>query len=209
MNKLILKTIFIFCLCILTMLTVSCRGNRSAKPPVHLNPNMDFQSKITAQDDPLLIPEHSVPWGTQSSFFDETGNEKYYSKKPKYTGKNSNGKWISKIPILVNEDLIKRGQNRYNIYCSTCHTKTGNGLKSVITQRGWIVPNINLPVTRARKDGELYDIVTNGIRLMPGYGKKLSINDRWAIVSYVRALQMASEANIANVPKSLRNSIKD
>ena len=160
--------IIIFVVCILML--NGCRGWKSDKPPVHPNINFDFQSKIKAQRNPLPIPE----------------NTKQYKK-------SSPNKTIE--DFYIDEAFIKNGQKNYNIYCSACHTKTGNGTKSIVSQSGWIVSNILEDTTYEKSDEVLYDIIKNGIRTMPGYDNKLNNKEIWQVVLYVRALQKIDRAS--------------
>jgi mono/diheme cytochrome c family protein len=88
---------------------------------------------------------------------------------------------------------IDRGQERYNIYCRPCHDGTGNGQGTVITRSGWQPPPPSFHQDRIRQmpDGQLFATITHGARIMPSYGARIPIADRWAIVSYVRALQLS------------------
>jgi cytochrome c5 len=89
--------------------------------------------------------------------------------------------------------LVSRGQDRYNVYCRPCHDGTGAGQGTVITKAQWqpAPPTFHQPRLRQIPDGQLYATITNGIRLMPSYGARIPVQDRWAIVSYVRALQLS------------------
>ena len=125
-----------------------------------------------------------------------------------YEGKYRNGEHIARIPVPVTKQLIKRGQERYNIYCAVCHSESGLGNGPVV-QRGYPpAPDVTLRTYVAMSDGYLYDVVSNGVRNMPGYAHSLEPNDRWAIVAYVRALQLAQNATIDDVPVQLRKNIQ-
>lgn len=146
---------------------VSCRGWRTEKPPIHPNINFDFQPKIKPQTNPYDIPENTMQF--EKNHYDLKLNQ-----------------------FDIDEYFIKNGQKNYNIYCSACHTKTGDGTKSIISQNGWVVSNLLDSVTVKKSDKEIYSIIKNGIRTMPGYGKKLNSKEIWEIVLYVRALQSMS-----------------
>ena len=206
MKKVIYNVILIIC----CFLLVACNGWRSKKPPIHLNPNMDFQPKNTAQSDSLKFPSNVVPWGNEESLVNPVERNDYLQENPViYVGKDSSGQWVEKIPVQVNHKLINRGQNRYNIYCTPCHGLDGSG-NAAVTQRGWMKP---APYWDDRivnyTDGKLYDIVKNGIRSMPGYKQQLNVSDRWAIVSYIRALQKTKLTKIQDVPAEIRNDIME
>jgi len=156
-------------LIILAIFMVSCRGWRTDKTPVHPNINFDFQPKIKAQTNPLTIPENTVQ-------FEEEISKKKLGE------------------FEINEYFIKNGQKNFNIYCSACHTKTGDGTKSIVSQNGWIASNILEDVTAKKSDQEIYNIIKKGIRTMPGYGNKLHSKEIWQVVLYVRALQTMTRA---------------
>ncbi|RAP23501.1 hypothetical protein DID73_02180 [Candidatus Marinamargulisbacteria bacterium SCGC AG-343-K17] len=154
----------ILLLIVLSLFLVSCRGWRSEKPPIHPNINFDFQPKVKAQTAPLEVPLYTMQF-------------EYSNKKSRLS------------QFKVDEAFLKNGQKNYNIYCAACHTKTGDGTKSIISQNGWIVSNLLEKVTASKSDNELYNIIQNGIRTMPGYRKKLDSKETWEVVLYVRALQ--------------------
>ena len=89
--------------------------------------------------------------------------------------------------------LVNRGEDRYNGYCRPCHDGTGAGQGTVITRSGWqpAPPSFHQERLMQAPDGQLFATITNGIRIMPAYGATIPIQDRWAIVSYVRALQLS------------------
>ncbi|RAP33922.1 quinol:cytochrome C oxidoreductase [Candidatus Marinamargulisbacteria bacterium SCGC AG-439-L15] len=205
-----MKRNYINCIILLTICIFlsGCRGWRSEKPPLHPNPNLDFQSKFKAQRLSNQVPENTVIWGNEQSFSNETTREQYLKKdRAFYTGRK-NGRYLNTIPTPVTKDFIQRGQNRYNIYCASCHTQTGDGTKSLISKRGWVIPNINQKITQKKSDGELFNIISNGIRTMPGYHKSITEKDRWAIVAYVRALQKVENTNYQDLPAPLAKKLK-
>ncbi len=110
-----------------------------------------------------------------------------------------NGKWLDKIPVEVTKDLVKRGQERYDIYCSPCHGRTGDG-KGMIALRGFQLkrPVGNYHTDRLRKMpvGHFYDVITNGYGAMYSYASRVEPQDRWAIVAYIKALQLSQNATV-------------
>lgn len=121
-----------------------------------------------------------------------------------YTGA-VNGKWVDKIPVEVNLELLKRGQERFEIYCSPCHGRLGDG-KGMISTRGFNVrrPIGNYHTDRLRKMpvGHFYDVITNGFGAMYSYASRVEPQDRWAIVAYIRALQLARHAPLTDEIKA-------
>jgi mono/diheme cytochrome c family protein len=116
------------------------------------------------------------------------------------------------MPVDITMELLQRGQQRYNIYCAPCHSRVGDGKGTVVekgVQGGYIVPATNLHEPRLLNvpDGHLYTVISNGIRNMSGYKHQISVADRWAIVAYVRALQRAQHASLADVPENIRKEL--
>jgi cytochrome c553 len=116
-----------------------------------------------------------------------------------YTGKigNNDGDFM---PFPVTEDVLVRGQQRFNIYCTPCHGETGNG-NGMIVQRGYKRPPSYMS-DRLRKApiGYFFDVMTNGFGAMPDYSSQIATKDRWAIAAYIRALQLSQTATQADVP---------
>jgi mono/diheme cytochrome c family protein len=116
-----------------------------------------------------------------------------------YTGKVGN-QLVDSFPFPVTEAVVNRGEERFNIYCSMCHGLNGTG-DGMIVRRGYRQPpSFHTPDLRGRKAGHLYDVITNGFGAMPAYGTMIPVQDRWAIVAYVRALQLSRNATVADVP---------
>jgi len=209
MKKTLLRLLLLILLSSFLVMGTGCRSQRTEKRPLHVNPNLDWQAKFKEQTLSLNPPEGTIPWGDTTSFKNKEARKDYRkADKSFYFGKNNNGSWVSKAPVSVDDKFMKRGKERFEIYCAACHTKTGDGTKSQISKRGWVIPNITLDVTLNKSDGELFDIVSNGVRTMPGYKSQINESDRWAIVVYLRALQKVSRGNLNDVPQQLRNNIK-
>ena len=200
----------LLCSLILCVFLTGCLGWRSEKPPVHMNPNLDFQPSIKAQELPEPIPDHVVPWGYGGSSATNSDREGIIkSVDPMlYLGKNKDGSWTKKIPVPVNHALLSKGQERYNIYCSMCHGKdeSGNG---IIMEHGWYKSAAYWDDRIvAYSDGELFDIISHGVRSMPGYAQQIKENDRWAIVAYIRALQLSHRMPYDQLTETLKLKLK-
>jgi mono/diheme cytochrome c family protein len=116
-----------------------------------------------------------------------------------YTGKlgNNPGDYM---PFPVTEEVLARGQQRFNIYCAPCHSRLGDG-NGMIPQRGFRRPP-SYHDERLRKAplGYFFDVMTNGFGAMPDYASQITPRDRWCIVAYIRALQLSQDATRADIP---------
>jgi mono/diheme cytochrome c family protein len=110
-----------------------------------------------------------------------------------YRGMEADGSFVAQIPVPVTEALVSRGRERFNIYCSPCHGRTGDG-QGMIVQRGFKSPaSFHIERLRQTQDGYFYDVVTNGFGQMSSYASQIKPEDRWAVVAYVRALQLSRQ----------------
>ncbi len=123
-----------------------------------------------------------------------------------YTGK-INGADAELFPFAVTERVMARGQERFNIYCSPCHGRTGQG-DGLIVQRGYRrPPSYHQDRLRTAPVGHFFDVMTNGFGAMPDYAGQITPRDRWAIVAYIRALQLSEHATPADVPPTERGRL--
>ncbi|MDA0577376.1 MAG: cytochrome c [Verrucomicrobia bacterium] len=112
---------------------------------------------------------------------------------PWFTGK-TNGQFVTEFPCEVDEALLRRGQERFGIYCTPCHDRAGTG-DGMIVRRGFIKPrSYHDPLLRAQPHGYYFDVITHGFGNMSDYAAQVPIADRWAIVAYIRALQVSQHA---------------
>ncbi len=199
----------LFCLFVLMLLVSGCRGERSEKTPFHLNPNMDFQAKFKAQSFSQKPPEGTVQWGSERSFSDSsTRADAIKSDSVFYKGKNEDGTWVNKVPSEVDAAFLIRGEERYNIYCAVCHDRTGSG-KGLVIQRGFApAPNLSEDRVVALSDGELFGVISHGVRNMPAYRKQIPEEDRWAIVAHLRVLQKVTRSSISDVPHYMKSEVQ-
>jgi mono/diheme cytochrome c family protein len=108
---------------------------------------------------------------------------------------------VKEFPFPVDEAVLNRGQERYNIYCSPCHDRTGNG-NGMVIQRGFKrqPPSYHIDRLRQADVGYFFDVITNGFGAMPDYKAQIAPRDRWAIIAYIRALQLSQHAAASDVP---------
>ena len=105
------------------------------------------------------------------------------------------------VGVVLDQALLERGQQRFNIYCMPCHDATGSGKGSVASRAGtWQPPTFHDDRLRAQPVGYFFDVMTNGIRTMPSYAVQIPKQDRWAIAAYVRTLQRSFHATKDQVP---------
>jgi mono/diheme cytochrome c family protein len=117
--------------------------------------------------------------------------------------------YVDEFPLPLDAKLLARGKERYDIFCSMCHDRTGYG-KGMIVQRGYApAPSYHIPRLRNAKAGYLFDVVTRGWGAMPSYSHQIPPRDRWAIVAYVRALQYSQNASPEDVPESEQAALKE
>lgn len=116
-----------------------------------------------------------------------------------FTGKNG-AMLVNELPFPVTPGIVDRGQERYNIYCTPCHGATGEG-NGMVVQRGFPAPpSFHVERLRNMEAGYYFDVMTNGFGRMPDYRAQITPRDRWNIVAYIRALQLAQHATPTDVP---------
>jgi mono/diheme cytochrome c family protein len=204
-------------------LIARARSTKSAEPRVHLIQDMDAQprygpqasSKVFADGRSMRQPvEGTVARG-------ELNEDDRYSRGYSSARNETTGKWdvtyFTGFPpqVAVDEKFILRGQERFDIYCSVCHGKAGYGdgpvaQRAAELQEGkWVPPtSMHADAVRARQEGHLFNTITNGIRTMPAYGPQIPVSDRWAIVAYIRALQLSQNAPLEAVPSEKRGTLR-
>jgi mono/diheme cytochrome c family protein len=111
------------------------------------------------------------------------------------------------FPLPITQQLLERGQERYGIFCTPCHGIQGDGL-GMIAMRGMKhPPSYHQDRLRQEPNGYIYDVITNGFGAMYGYSAQIPPRDRWAIIAYVRALQLSRNAHVADLPAALREKL--
>jgi mono/diheme cytochrome c family protein len=197
------------------------RGEKTTNEPWELFPDMVRQMKVRAQSPlkffsdgrgPRMPINGTVPIGyempkpeTNPSAAEPQTMPHGFSVGTDYmdTGKMGNN-WGTGIPVPVTPELLERGRQRFNITCAMCHgaTATGNG----ITKQYGLATVVTLQDDRIRKmaDGEIFNTITNGKNTMMAYGPTIMVADRWAIITYLRALQRSQGATAADVPPEHR-----
>lgn len=181
------------------------RGRPKQKTPIHIIPDMDSQKKYKPQSESRyfedgLAMRAPVP-GTVAQ-----GNQKEDINY--YFGRDDAGEYISQSPVPITLANLQRGRERYNIYCAPCHSQTGDG-QGILIKKGYLPPpDFHQDRIRDFKDGYIYEVISNGVRNMPSYKHQIGVDDRWAIVNYVRALQRSQNARIDDIPQEIRDTLK-
>lgn len=162
------------------------RGCTSSRPPIHPNPSMDDQPKVRPQAASDFFyngasMREPVPGTVRIGGLKEDAAF--------FTGKGADGQFVATIPHAVDDALLERGRQRYAIYCQPCHDARGDG-RGILFQRA-NVPTGDFHQEKVLKypDGQIFDVITNGVGLMAGYRWPIPPADRWAIIAYVRELQ--------------------
>ena len=117
------------------------------------------------------------------------------------------GKDYPGYPLPVNQKLLRRGQDRYKIFCSPCHGLQGDGEGMAAVRGMKHPPSYHIDRLRQAPNGYFYDVISNGFGAMYSYSERIPPNDRWAIIAYVRALQLSRNAKAGDLPESLRQKL--
>lgn len=199
---------FITGLMLVALILAGCRGTQSDNPPFHMNLDMDFQERFGPQEANPFFEDNAamrppVPGTVQRG---ELRDSSALAR-----GRTEAGNYVQEIPIAVTREVLERGRDRYDIYCTPCHGRTGDG-NGVIMRGNYgypPVPSYHTDRLRQAPDGYLYDAIANGVRTMPAYGQKIPVLDRWAIVAYIRALQRSQHASPDDLPEDVLSQLEE
>lgn len=182
------------------------RGEVSRKPPIEIFDDMVRQDKFRPQQ-----PNGFFANGRTSQAFvpGTVARGSHYEDNEINTGVvPGTTNFVSVVPVPVTSALMVRGAERYDISCRPCHGALGDG-NGITKKLGMgVVANLHDARIVQLADGEIFNIITHGKNLMGGYGANITINDRWAIVAYVRALQRSRLAFLEDVPEAKRTEIQ-
>ena len=190
---------------------VGARATKSDLPRIHPIRDMGKQPKFKAQDvNPLFADRRAmrplVP-GT-------VAQNDLHPNEHLYRGVVS-GEWATTFPMPVSDAVMRRGRERFDIFCAACHGRSGYGdgmtaRRALALQTpGWVQPSsYHTDLVRGRPVGHIFNTITNGIRTMPSYSVQVPVEDRWAIIAYVRALQRSQDSPMANAPAEVRPSLR-
>lgn len=199
-----------------TLALAGCRGGTSEEAPILSPPKVVeyFLLPVTNMNDQPKGKSQS-----ESSFWADgrtmrvppantIARDSLKADPARYRGLTADGKPVEQYPIELTAQLVQRGQERFDIFCAPCHDAAGTG-KGLVPTRGWVPPpSIHEERIRQMVPGELFHIISDGVRTMPSYASQIAEDDRWAIVSYIQALQRAHHASLSDVPPESRNNLR-
>jgi mono/diheme cytochrome c family protein len=199
------------------------RGSHSRRPPIEIFPDMVRQNKVRPQTPSEFFsdqwasrqfPEGTVsrtgPYVIAGQELKVDGQPVYpYEDSPVNTGKiPGTTNWVAVSPVPISRQLLERGQQRFQINCMPCHGPDGDG-KGITSKYGMIgMANFHDRKFIDMADGEIFNTITYGKNLMGSYGANVTVEDRWAIIAYVRALQRSQLATDEDVPEPYRAQFK-
>jgi hypothetical protein len=167
--------------------------------------DMQDQPKIISQRGSEMFADHR---GARPQVVNTVARGQLHEDSYFYTGvvQGADGYRTEKneMPFPVTLDVLKRGQERFNIYCTPCHSRVGNGLGEIV-QRGYKpAANLHDQVRLSQPISHYYYVMTHGYGAMPDYSAQLAPVDRWAVAAYVRALQLSQAATVQDVPSGVQ-----
>ena len=210
--------LLIFVVCVAAVVGIAGkRGTMSRKTPIYIFPDMKRQLKLRPQT-PNDFFENGVssqlpPAGTMARSKPTMVDAQAvypYEDSAVFTGKTpGTTNYVATNPFPVTTQLLKRGQERFNIYCSPCHGREADG-NGITKKLGVMLTVANLQDPRIVRyaDGEIFYVITNGRNTMGAYGPNVPAEDRWAIIAYLRALQLSHLGTIDDVPQDERGNLK-
>ncbi len=189
---------------LLTVLVLaSCRGGKSEDAPIHLIGDMDWQQRYQ-------------PQGVSHIFKDGRANRpevngtlpqgQLHEDEAFFYGKE-NGNFIAKVPVSLTKRFMEQGKEKFNIFCAPCHDQVGTG-HGLVVQRGFpAAADLTGDRVRSMPDGEIFEVISNGIRTMPSHKAQIQPADRWKIISWIRVLERSQRASLQDVPTEMRDRI--
>ncbi len=200
---------------VLVMVVAGKQGSMSRRPPIEVFPDMDRQPKLRPQvhndffPDELSSRQPVAGAISRANGIAVDGREILpFEDHPVNTGRAAGTTNFVEInPLPISDKLMARGQQRFQINCLPCHGPQGDG-KGITTKYGMaVVANLQDPRIVKMPDGEIFSAITYGKNLMGAYGANVTVEDRWAIIYYLRALQLSHVGAIEDVPAGERGKI--
>lgn len=191
------------------------RGSISEKTPIEVFPDMDRQARYKPQGENSFfadgrndrpVPANTVARGNYLNYeqvFSEDFDDTILGKTTFLQGKNQDGTWVAKLPVDVDYSFMEMGREKYEIFCAVCHGSAGDG-NGVTKPYGVLAASYHDDRLREEADGYIFDVIGNGKGQMLGLKDRLTPEERWAVVLYVRALQRSQNASSDDVPAGQR-----
>lgn len=213
LNVILIAAIFALVLSLPFVMIARARVAKSDQTRIHLILDMDNQPRYKAQQpNPMFADGRAM----RPPVAGTVARDEPVQMDALHTGLE-NGEFISGFPggVEVTEAFVRRGRDQFEIFCAACHglAGTGNGMvaqRAEQLQEGTWTPPLSFHENTVigRPNGHLYNTVANGIRNMPAYGDQIGVEDRWAVVAYVRALQRSQKASLDDVPAEQRGELE-
>ena len=200
---------FAFCLLFFAFFASACRQDMHDQPKYEIYEKSNFDSFKKDESASRPIPSNTVARGhlnddtlLYTGKLDQTGNQ----SQSQGTGEFSS--FANTFPFEVKTEDIRRGGERFNIYCSVCHDRTGSG-QGMVVKRGYKQPpTFHSDRLRNAPAGYIFDVITRGFGAMPDYSAQIGARDRWLIVAYIRALQLSQNTNQNELTPEEKNKIQ-
>jgi mono/diheme cytochrome c family protein len=207
-----------FALAVLAVVLIAGRrGDLTRNRPIQIFPDMKRQLKLRPQTATSFFADGFSSQLPQEGTIAQTGSKLVAGREifpfddvPVNTGRvTGKTNFVELNPVPVTAPLLARGQQRFNIYCAPCHGQTGdgNGITKKIGAMA-VVASLHDKRIVEMPDGELFSIVTNGKNLMGAYGPQISVEDRWAVIAYLRALQLSRLGSVDDLTPENRAKLK-
>jgi mono/diheme cytochrome c family protein len=209
--------------CVAVVGVAGFRGSHSPRPPIELFPDMVRQNKVRPQTPSVFFADgessRPIPVGTvpRTGPYVINGQELVIDGKPAYPYEDSpvntghipgTTNFIANNPLPLTRQLLDRGQQRYQINCMPCHGPDGDGKGITSKYNMFSMANFHDQRLVNMPDGEIFNTITYGKGLMGSYGANVTVEDRWAIIYYVRTLERSQLATIDDVPEPERGQFK-
>lgn len=187
------------------------RGVTKTEPRIHLLQDMDAQAKFRPQSaNPIFADGRAMRLPVEGT----VARGSLDPASPLATGQDASGAWLTRNALPVTAAMLQRGRERYEIFCAPCHGSAGHGDGPVsrraerLQEGTWTPPSsMHADLVLGREDGHIFHTITHGIRNMPAYGAQVPVEDRWAIVGYIRALQRSQGTSAAALPAADREKL--
>jgi len=158
--------------------------------------------------DPLKSSDFFADGAASRPLPPHTVAQENFHPDPSFDSGKIGTNFLAQLPFPVTRDVLERGRDRFNIYCSVCHGRTGLG-NGIVPQRGFPAPpSYAIERLRAAPVGYFYDVMTRGYGVMFSYANRVDVEDRWAIAAYIRVLQLSEHATLADVPPGERAKLE-